>query len=107
MPPKQFKTDPEVEGQEFPDLSTIQPVPGNTTSQGNDTTPGKFIPVRIIIYVHVQADILGLDQNNSKDTLKHLPPNLPCIITHQSQFFHAIPLQPLIWSMYRQAARPV
>lgn len=51
MPPKQFKPDPEVEGQESPDLSTIQPVPGNTTSQGNNAATGKSIPVLIIIYV--------------------------------------------------------
>ncbi|KAK7697671.1 hypothetical protein SLS64_013301 [Diaporthe eres] len=44
MPPRQVKPDPEVEGQGSPDLSAIQPVPGNTASPGNDTASGLRLP---------------------------------------------------------------
>lgn len=41
MPPRKVKPDPEVKSQDSPDLSTIQPVTGDTTSTGTNTVPGK------------------------------------------------------------------
>lgn len=75
MPTRQFKTDPEVEGHESPDLSAIQPVPGNSTASGRSHT--RVYCQDIQDWPKGKYD--GLTERNSKATSKHPTPISPAL----------------------------